>query len=323
MIKHVFLFGVIIPTSVTILFFIGFLVCWFKFNIKERFFKKHFCKWHLKSNLATSTHGQDTSLPANVTYNRNHTHSDHTDHHDPHGHDPDTDHQGQAVFPYNTHTRYTLPPKARQIYEFDSELCSNCSVAGDLESGQCQQPFSSQPDIHDYKEKDICASQPHSPQRTLPPQPNLQVTIGPSVQGLIQQTFHFPITSGNQLKCIPLDRAEDHGNGEDGNYGHFLPKSCMECGESQCPTTTTTTTTTTTATHPSTLQETHFPIDKAHCVLHMEPTTAGQPGVMMAYSGVSDDSQCGSSEYSGSDISGIHLIASSSYHAANIPNVSG
>ena len=40
MIHHMFVFGVVIPTVITIALFLGFLFCWFKFNIREKLFGK-------------------------------------------------------------------------------------------------------------------------------------------------------------------------------------------------------------------------------------------------------------------------------------------
>ena len=40
MIRHMFVFGVLLPTLVTVFLFVAFLLCWFKFNMRERFFKK-------------------------------------------------------------------------------------------------------------------------------------------------------------------------------------------------------------------------------------------------------------------------------------------
>ncbi|ELT90568.1 hypothetical protein CAPTEDRAFT_226510 [Capitella teleta] len=36
MITHVFVFGVVVPTVVTVTVFVGFLVCWFKCNIRQK-----------------------------------------------------------------------------------------------------------------------------------------------------------------------------------------------------------------------------------------------------------------------------------------------
>lgn len=40
MIRHVFVFGVVVPTLVTIALFLGFLLCWYKFNMRERLFSR-------------------------------------------------------------------------------------------------------------------------------------------------------------------------------------------------------------------------------------------------------------------------------------------
>ena len=40
MIRHIFVFGVLIPTIITIILFLGFLLCWFRYNIFERLFNK-------------------------------------------------------------------------------------------------------------------------------------------------------------------------------------------------------------------------------------------------------------------------------------------
>ena len=40
MIRHIFVFGVLIPTIITIILFLGFLLCWFRYNIFERLFHK-------------------------------------------------------------------------------------------------------------------------------------------------------------------------------------------------------------------------------------------------------------------------------------------
>ena len=40
MIRHIFVFGVLIPTIITIVLFLGFLLCWFRYNIFERLFNR-------------------------------------------------------------------------------------------------------------------------------------------------------------------------------------------------------------------------------------------------------------------------------------------
>ncbi|KAK2181514.1 hypothetical protein NP493_395g00012 [Ridgeia piscesae] len=41
MLPQVFVFGVIVPTLVTVVVFIGFLLCWFKLGMRDHFAKQH------------------------------------------------------------------------------------------------------------------------------------------------------------------------------------------------------------------------------------------------------------------------------------------
>ena len=58
MLMKMFYFGVLLPTAVTIFLFIGFLVCWFKFNLREKvtqkFWKKHLKKCHCSADTEST-----------------------------------------------------------------------------------------------------------------------------------------------------------------------------------------------------------------------------------------------------------------------------
>ena len=69
MIKHVFIFGVLIPTVVTVVLFVLFLVCWFKFNLHGKLFKKKMNSVNEKST--TTPNGvivETTEITQSVEY---------------------------------------------------------------------------------------------------------------------------------------------------------------------------------------------------------------------------------------------------------------
>ena len=67
MIHHIFVFGVVVPTVITVLLFLGFLLCWFKLNLSERLFHKQ--HRHRKFRNSFSAHS------VNSTQVRAHTHA--------------------------------------------------------------------------------------------------------------------------------------------------------------------------------------------------------------------------------------------------------
>lgn len=222
MIKHMFVFGVIIPTAITIFLFISFLVCWFKFNMRERLFaKKKFFSKQLKHAMAAHQSGgskqshytpDQTSGPAGSTS----TKRDHSG----------RDHSGGA----SCINVPSIKPKKQKHYE-------NCQdhenyVGEDPEAAlctACEDEHNS--GLEGFTNPNLCVSPSHSADggdeqtETEDHSDNESECVHvKKVGSMIQHTFHFPASEGPHLSNSLVVDSEDGGS-EDGNYGHFVPLS--------------------------------------------------------------------------------------------------
>lgn len=196
MIRHVFVFGVVVPTVITVVFFVGFLVCWFKFNMRERLLNARIFK--RKQQLKQVVYPQQHKLP-DASDACQHTWGEQAPSNDPNwkGHDPSDpggqDHKVQCS-------------QAVEVVT-DTKGC-----------GMDSNYFTSTEAEHESS--DLMGG---DKQRLI-------VTQSPGRHGnrdLVQQTFHF-CAEANQLGGQPS--AADSAD-EDSNYGVFVPRSQVEAGD--------------------------------------------------------------------------------------------
>ena len=67
MIRHIFVFGVLVPTIITIVLFLGFLICWFRHDLYEKLFNKQNRPRRFKNSF--SVHSVNSAQRI-VQYNR-------------------------------------------------------------------------------------------------------------------------------------------------------------------------------------------------------------------------------------------------------------
>ena len=204
MIRHMFVFGVIIPTLITILVFIGFLICWFKFNLKDRLFKSKKCVGKK----------QPTKVPPHMVANGIHN--------------------GVRSFPDDNEEESARDDDDEPDEARDNKL--NMGRSQNVVSKNCEQMPSSC--VEDGEEKvALYLHSPgskggvmgiHNPNLSASPkrqcdvnQENRSSDMEDNEDTLIQHTFHFPVSECSHLNSAAIDSE----GSEDGNYGHFVPLS--------------------------------------------------------------------------------------------------
>ena len=196
MIHHVFVFGVLIPTLITISVFIAFLICWFKFNMKDRFFKKQ-----LKHQKKHSIPGQplETVAPPSISAHKNPS-------------------RGPTPLPYLDPNPPEPPDGAGVLHtlhshstEFPDDVCSIedpeaalCSHAVAVDNSRYYSDTTAEVEL--IKEL-------------------------PSVAH-VTQTFHFPeLTKVKRVEVMDSELGfDDDGSG---NYGHFVHMLDTTAAESE------------------------------------------------------------------------------------------
>jgi signal recognition particle subunit SEC65 len=197
MIHHMFVFGVVIPTLVTVVVFVGFLICWFKFNIHDRLFKKKFLA---KSMKKLPPHLPVARGPMKVVKfsNKDNNKDDNGDD----GDDEDDGNDDSGTGTVCTDSGNDNSPKNLE------EALDEGSICGDVETALCISENCQNEEIEGFSNPNMCVCQSPSGIRT-------EVT---RINSMVQHTFHFP----DQLSSIAADSEADS---EDGNYGHFVPLS--------------------------------------------------------------------------------------------------
>lgn len=205
MIRHMFVFGVIIPTIITILVFIGFLICWFKFNLRERLFK----------GKKSTGKKQPIKVPPHMVANgvhsgvRSYPHDD--DEESAQDEDePDEDRDNQLNLGRSQH----LVKHCEQTVVEAEEG----SVSEDAETALCR-----------HNKRDMGVTGINNPNLHASPHKRCQECMEQADEAqnsdnedtLIQQTFHFPVSECSHLSSAAVDSE----GSEDGNYGHFVPLS--------------------------------------------------------------------------------------------------
>ena len=249
MIQHVFVFGVVIPTVITVALFLGFLFCWFKFNIREKLFGKNDAKKNQSSKLAC---GPQIKTEDSVQYTSDSELCDNDDN-SQNGNDHNQDNGGSNVAPgingsINTAVtkRYVNVPIAPEGNAKNQILNQRLSYGNTDSLGETDSPRLSG---GDYLLQKCCSGNQTKVINdsllctTIPLELSNQRT---TENCLVQQTYHFPRVSrgfshsGNSAEITLSknhqttdsdDETEVSTCTENSNYGHFVPVSQMTKNE--------------------------------------------------------------------------------------------
>ncbi|KAK2154427.1 hypothetical protein LSH36_269g09033 [Paralvinella palmiformis] len=228
MIKHMFVFGVLVPTMITIVVFIGFLICWFKFNIKERVMKSHFFIKHFTKQVSTVN---SAAMHDSVVFSREHPGQGHPwDDRDPGNDGRQTMLRGQS----GTGTRDTKS----HLLGLDWTVEDNASVCS-ADDPRCTKPQCGMLNHGQYVSIQNEQNRENSTRMTTPhPGKSTPINTDKIIRGQmddacpsderVPQTFHFPMIEGHVIKYLDSER---HLKGiqmtgispEDTDYGHFIP----------------------------------------------------------------------------------------------------
>lgn len=233
MIKHMFVFGVVIPTIITVLFFVGFLICWFKFNIHKRLFTKRkpnkkdaFAAHEINSTQKIVQYGQDEEEYDNEKNSEFDKHNGDDD--EPKGagklgvnsvppRDTTSKTKGKYIitpsqieYHYQenlkfTQTDETIEPHLTTDSSVECSLCpTNKEAGGVTNDGLCVSP-SMELETQELKHSEL----------------------------LVQHTFHFPNLAHCEAnpkacqmeECHYYGETDEESDNDNENYGHFVPVS--------------------------------------------------------------------------------------------------
>ena len=244
-----FVFGVVVPTVITIALFLGFLFCWFKFNIREKLFGKDTTKKNQSSKLVcgpkikaedSAQYTSDSELCYNDDNSQN-------------GGGHNQDNGGSNVAPgmkgsINTAVTkgYVNVPIASEGKAKNQLLNQRLSCGNTDSHGETDYPRLSG---GDYLSQKCCSGNQTKVINdsllctTIPLELSNQRT---TENCLVQHTYHFPRVSrgfnhsGNSAE-ITLSRNHQTPDSDDesevstctenSNYGHFVPVSQMTKNE--------------------------------------------------------------------------------------------
>ena len=233
MIKHMFVFGVVIPTIITIVFFVGFLICWFKFNIHKRLFTKKkpgkknaFSAHEINSTQKIVQYGQEEEEYDNEK-NSEFDKSKEDDDHDKDLGDTCVSCTSDNGNSSTTKSKYVITPSEIEYhYEQNLKLSqgneineSPCSSDGHTECSAC--PAST---VGGVENNALIVS----PSMELQPH-----DCKPNGEFLVQHTFHFPNLAHCEAnpkacqmeECQYYGESDDESDNDHENYGHFIPVS--------------------------------------------------------------------------------------------------
>ena len=231
MIRHMFVFGVVIPTIVTVVFFVGFLICWFKFNIHKRFFikrksgkKNAFAAHEINSTQKIVQYGQDEEdydNEKNSEFDKNN--------------DNDVDKDlgemmlnclsGQGKATTTLTEKYVITPS-----EIEYHYQENLKLS---QTDEAVEPHNA----NDSKKCSLCPTTKDGgvANNGLSISPTMELQANNNTQGelLVQHTFHFPnpaYCEANSKACLMEEcqyygETDDESDNDNENYGHFVPVS--------------------------------------------------------------------------------------------------
>ena len=233
MIHHMFVFGVVIPTVVTIALFLGFLLCWFKFNMREKIFGKNTNK-----KQKTAKH----KFTRKVMQNTSDSEFCQKDINSPSGESPHQNDGGSAAI--ETFDGSVRAGSTKQYVNL--QTTQNGNIAAQtlnqmLSSGITDSDGDTDyPRLYDgdYLSQNCCSVKQNGLINTsscMSPSSELDNQTD-TVNSLVQHTYHFPDVSGRgshsgtaRDKWLndndhSMDSEDDSENSniDNGNYGHFV-----------------------------------------------------------------------------------------------------
>ena len=228
-----FVFGVVIPTIITIVFFVGFLICWFKFNIHKRLFTKRkagkknaFSAHEINSTQKIVQYGQDEEEYENEK------NSEFDKSNDDDQNDRDLGDMSVSCISDNgntsdTKSKYVITPSEIE-YHYQQNL--TLSQVNEISESHCSS------DVHTE-----CSACPVSPEEgvennALIVSPIMELQphdCKPNGEFLVQHTFHFPNLAHCEAnpkacqmeECQYYGETDDESDNDNENYGHFIPVS--------------------------------------------------------------------------------------------------
>lgn len=223
MIKHVFIFGVVLPTIITIIFFVGFLICWFRFSLHERIFvkrkpgrKKPFAAHEINSTQKIVQYGQEEEELDNERNSKFDNCNDDSDK------DPGEMGIKCGSQQKTTANKYVITPSQIEYHYQENLKCLNGNDPADG-STEC----SLRPTISDT------SGGVTNTAITVSPSMELEKTDSKQGDLLVQHTFHFPNLSHCEAnpqacqleECHFYGESEEDSDNDHENYGHFVPIS--------------------------------------------------------------------------------------------------
>ena len=213
MIHHMFVFGVVIPTVVTIALFLGFLLCWFKFNMRERLFRKK------RKTRAKPVDSDDLSTQSETV-----TLQDNSDTELCESNKPNVKWNVQFC---NGATRQYVnldDPEGHQGRQAVDLADNNRTVESD--QGDPDYPQLSTRGDFLYLPAKCCSEKEHSTKFDVESSKRLSLDLRANQvtfqSGFVQQTFLFP-PSSRDIPCKTLTTERGKVNLETYNYGHLVP----------------------------------------------------------------------------------------------------
>ena len=231
MIKHMFVFGVVIPTVVTVMFFVGFLICWFKFNIHKRLLMKRkpskknaFAAHEINSTQKIVQFGQDEEEYDNEKNSEFDKNNDN---------DPDKDldemrvncKSDQDKNDTTTTNKYVITPSQIEYHYQENFKISQGTKTIEPHNPKVNTECSLCPTI---KEVGVA-----NDGLIVSPSMELQQHSHTKGELLVQHTFHFPNLAHCEAnpkacemeECQYYGDTDDENDNDNENYGHFVPVS--------------------------------------------------------------------------------------------------
>lgn len=198
-----FIFGVVIPTIVTVVFFVVFLVCWFKFNMRERIIKTRFFKKYFTKADPTST--DDTEQEhgnKRISYQRSGL-----------GRGPDDEWDDQDPRDPTEMTMLSLnKSRIRDNISYSSQFSLDTKSQDTISMEQDSESYTVTDRIKDM-------TKPYSTTKHT----------------ASSQPFRFPKGLSPNFKYLPVDtwqvETDDELIPQDGEYGHFILQSHLPAEE--------------------------------------------------------------------------------------------
>ena len=222
MLQKIFIFGVILPTVITVILFIAFLVCWFKFDLRGKLFPKKKGDWLEKSASF------QTQADENPNSQINFVEENKKDPGNPNGSkkgDKGSKNQASFIFRINGHLNQPYQPMedCLSLAEEDSYHCNPCATpTGALPPGTPQMPCVDLPG--NYANCSIKTDDTEEIELENDDEDD-EVCKQMTQTSLVIQTFQFHEQDTDTLQCVGPDVETDC---DDSNYSELVPKSKID-----------------------------------------------------------------------------------------------